>query len=83
MQVEVIERQGFRVHDLAIVDEAGEVWLTFARPWWCVLDWIWWWLTILTRPTSRVLIRPPEGPARRVQVRAVRFAPKLLRLAAA
>lgn len=80
MQVEVVERQACSVSDLVIVDHAGDVWLTFARPWWCLLDWIWWWLTIRARAHALVLIRPPAGAARRVHVRAVRLSPRVLRL---
>lgn len=44
MSVEIVERRAYSAHR-TIVILRGEAWVTFSRPWWHLLDWIWWWLT--------------------------------------
>ncbi len=67
-QVELVTRAGFRMHGLAMVARDGSVWLTFARPWWDLAAWFWYWLT----PGERKWTLLRRGDGSRVRVRASR-----------
>jgi hypothetical protein len=62
--VEIVEIDANDTNGVAMLDASGQVWLTFARPWWDISSWLWWWLTpgrsafaLLRKPTGRVRVR--------------------------
>jgi hypothetical protein len=74
--VEIIEIDGSDHTGTALHDASGQVWLTFARPWWDVASWLWWWL--VPGPRRWVVLRKASGG--KVRIRACRIATKLVRI---
>lgn len=74
--IEIVEATPFPMNGLALVDQKGAVWLTFARPWWDISFWFWFWLA----PGERawVLLKRPGGV--RIRIRAVCVAAKHIRV---
>lgn len=73
--VEVVEIDATDTTGLALLDKSGQVWLTFARPWWDISSWLWWWLTpgrsafvLLRKSTGRVRVRAKQVAKRQVQI---------------
>lgn len=75
-QIEIIHRDAHSVDGLALIDAKDEVWRTFARPWWHVGAWIWFWLA----PGARRWILVRDGEGKRVRVRAFRVAKRHVRI---
>lgn len=73
--IEIVDVVAFEVDGLALLDSHGAVWRTFARPWWDISSWLWWWLT----PGRKqwVQLRRPEG---KVRIRAVRLSSRHVRI---
>lgn len=74
--IEIVARASHDVDGLALIDARDQVWRTFARPWWDVASWLWFWLA----PGARrwVLVRDASG--KRVRVRAFRVAKRHVRI---
>jgi len=69
--VEIVEIDAGDMGGISLHDTSGQVWLTFARPWWDISSWLWWWLT--PGRSAFALLRKPAG---RVRVRIKRVATK-------
>jgi hypothetical protein len=44
-QIEFVQSEALGQNALALIDAEGAVWYTFARPWWDIASWLWWFLT--------------------------------------
>jgi hypothetical protein len=64
--VEIVEIDATNHTGLAMIDVQGQVWITFARPWWDLAHWFWWWL--VPGKKKMVLLRKKTGD--RVRIRA-------------
>lgn len=76
MSVEIVERRALREHRTVLLDQHEHVWLTFARPWWDLASWFWFWLSPGTK--KWMVVRCASG--KKVRIRAIRISRKVVRM---
>lgn len=76
MSVEMVDSQAHAMHGLVILDKKGDVWYTFARPWWDVLSWLWW----CTTPRQKKWIQLRQRSGTKTRIRVVRMARRYITL---
>jgi hypothetical protein len=74
--IEVVDTQAYNVDALALIDIEGGVWRTFARPWWHLASWLWWFLF----PGDKKMVQVRQEGGKKVRIRAVRVATKHVRV---
>ena len=74
--IEFVGDDGQPVNGIALIEANGQVWRTFARPWWDLASWFWWWLT----PGKRKWVQVRRVDDSKVRVRAVLLARKHIRV---
>lgn len=74
--IEFVGDDGQTVNGIALIDRDGRVWRTFARPWWDIASWLWWWLS----PGEKKWVVVRRVDRTKVRVRAVRLARKHVRV---
>lgn len=74
--IELIETQAIHVDGFALVDAKGAVWRTFARPWWDIASWLWWWLS----PGEKKWVQVRKDDGQKVRIRAVKLSGRHIRV---
>lgn len=77
MTIEIVGNADDEQDRLIFISDSDSVWITFARPWWAVAAWLWWWLT----PGSKKWLQVSTD-GKKVRLRAVRIARKYVRIGA-
>lgn len=74
--IEFIGDDGQAVDGIALIEINGQVWRTFARPWWDLSSLLWWWLM----PGQKKWVQLRRADKSKVRVRAILLARKHVRL---
>ena len=74
--IEFVGDDGQSMDGVALIDTEDRVWRTFARPWWDIASWFWWWLA----PGRKVWVVLRRADASKVRVRAVLLARRHVRI---
>jgi hypothetical protein len=72
----IVEMDGSDCTGIAMSDASGQVWITFARPWWDLASWLWYFL--MPGKSKWVFLRKTSGT--KVRIRAKNIADKLIRI---
>lgn len=67
-----MQRYEGQLDGIVFVRDDGKVMVTFARPWWDLAGWLWWFLCPWSKTRMWIQVFVNGAPAERVSVRALR-----------
>lgn len=74
--VEFVTKDNRSVHGLGLIEINNTVWVTFAKPWWDLASWFWYWLA----PGDKKWVQVRKIDGTKIRIRAIQLSNNCIRL---